>query len=179
MTQPQGFVDKEPDYVCKLTKALYGLKQASRAWFDTFSVFLIQQGFVCNKSDPSLFIYHRNGKNMVMLLYVDDILLAADDQMIMDNLLHTLNTRFLMKDLGFPKYFLGIEIEQTSEGLFIHQTAYAEDVLHQASMSTCNPMPTPLPTTIDTLQDDLFPEPTYFRSITGKLQYLTISRPDI
>nr|AID60162.1 copia-like LTR-retrotransposon [Brassica napus] len=180
MSQPQGFVDKErPDYVCKLTKALYGLKQAPRAWFDTFSGFLIQQGFVCNKSDPSLFIYHRNGKNMVLLLYVDDILLAADDQMLMDNLLSTLNTRFLMKDLGFPKYFLGIEIEQTTEGLFIHQSAYAEDVLHQANMSTCNPMPTPLPTTLDTLQEDLFPEPTYFRSIAGKLQYLTISRPDI
>lgn len=172
MTQPQGFVDKErPDYVCKLTKALYGLKQAPRAWFDTFSGFLIEFGFICNKSDPSLFIYHHNNRNMVPLLYVDDILLTADDEKLMEELLQKLNTRFLMKDMGFPKYFLGIEIEQTSEGLFLHQRAYAEDILHQTSMDTCNPMPTPLPTTLDTLQDDLFPEPTYFRSVAGKLQF--------
>ena len=97
----------------------------------------------------------------------------------MDTLLEKLNTRFLMKDLGFPSYFLGIEIEKTHDGLFLHQSAYADDVLHQASMSTCNPMPTPLPTSPDTLEDEAFPEPTYFRSIAGKLQYLTISRPDI
>lgn len=133
MTQPQGFVDKDkPDYVCKLTKALYGLKQAPRAWFDTFSTFLIEFGFVCNKSDPSLFIYHKKGKSMVLLLYVDDILLTASDSTLMEALLEKLNTRFLMKDLGYPKYFLGIEIEQTEEGLFLHQSAYLQPNAHSS-----------------------------------------------
>ena len=84
-----------------------------------------------------------------------------------------------MKDLGLPKYFLGVEIETHPGGLFLHQTAYAKDILHQASMSTCNSMPTPLPQQIDNQDSELFSEPTYFRSLAGKLQYLTITRPDI
>lgn len=97
------------------------------------------------KSDPSLFTFSRHGCNMVLLLYVDDILLTSDDQKLMDDLMRKLNTRFLMKDLGFLKNFLGSEIEKTPDGLFLHQTAYEEDVFHQAGMATCNPMLTPLP----------------------------------
>lgn len=63
MQQPEGFVDtKPPDHMCRLTKALYGLKQAPRAWFGTFSQFLIEFGFSCSKSDPSLFTYHHNSR---------------------------------------------------------------------------------------------------------------------
>lgn len=180
MFQPGGFVDPErPNHVCKLTKALYGLKQAPRAWFDTFSNFLIDFGFMCSKSDPSLFTYHKQGQTLVLLLYVDDILLMGNDDALLQRLMETLNSSFSMKDLGEPHYFLGIEIKSHSEGLFMHQKAYAEDILHQAAMSDCNPMPTPLPQRIEHLNNDPFPEPTYFRSLAGKLQYLTITRPDI
>ena len=168
-----------PNHVCKLTKALYGLKQAPRAWFDTFSHFLIDFGFDCSKSDPSLFTYHHHGKTMVLLLYVDDILLTGSDTELLESLLHSLNSRFSMKDLGKPHYFLGIEIEAHSGGLFMHQKAYTEEILHMAAMSDCNPIPTPLPQRLEQLDTSPFPEPTYFRSLAGKLQYLTITRPDI
>lgn len=49
------------------------------------------------------------------------------------------------KSLGSQKYFLGIEIESHSESLILHQKSYVKDILHQAAMSDCNPMPTPLP----------------------------------
>lgn len=84
-----------------------------------------------------------------------------------------------MKDLGPPKYFLGVEMEQYSGGIFLHQQAYAKDILHQAAMTDCNPMPTPLPSKIDDSPFELFTEPTYYRSLAGKLQYLAILRPDI
>lgn len=65
MYQPAGFIDQaKPHHVCRLTKALYGLKQAPRAWFDTFSNYLLDFGFTCSKADPSLFIYHHNGKTL-------------------------------------------------------------------------------------------------------------------
>ena len=180
MYQPPGFDDPErPNHVCCLTKALYGLKQAPRAWFDTFSNFLIDFGFSCSKSDPSLFTYHHRDKTLIILLYVDDILLTESDEELLKSLLQGLSERFSMKDLGTPKYFLGIELESHAEGIFMHQQAYIKDIIHQASMSDCNSMPTPLPQRIDNYNSDPFPEPTYFRSIAGKLQYLTITRPDI
>ncbi|AAD43604.1 T3P18.3 [Arabidopsis thaliana] len=180
MFQPSGFVDpNKPNHVCRLTKALYGLKQAPRAWFDTFSNFLLDFGFECSTSDPSLFVCHQNGQSLILLLYVDDILLTGSDQLLMDKLLQALNNRFSMKDLGPPRYFLGIEIESYNNGLFLHQHAYASDILHQAGMTECNPMPTPLPQHLEDLNSEPFEEPTYFRSLAGKLQYLTITRPDI
>lgn len=166
MLQPPGFVDaNKPSHVCRLTKALYGLKQAPRAWFDTFSKYLFEFGFTCSKSDPSLFTYHRAGKTLILLMYVDDMLLTGSHQELLQELLTALNKRFSMKDLGPPSYFLGVEIQSSPHGLFLHQTAYASDILHQAAMSNCNPMATPLPQQINIHNSDPFPEPTYFRSL--------------
>ena len=150
MFQPAGFINpNKPSHVCCLSKALYGLKQAPRAWFDTFSNFLLEFGFECSKSDPSLFTYPHKEKTLLLLLYVDDILLTGNSEHLIQDLLKALNTRFSMKHLGKPKYFLGIQIEETEEGLFLHQEGYAKDILHQAGMSDCNPMPTPLPIVLD------------------------------
>ncbi|XP_019087653.1 PREDICTED: uncharacterized protein LOC109127439 [Camelina sativa] len=180
MYQPTGFIDPEkPNHVCRLTKALYGLKQAPRAWFDTFSTFLLEFGFNCSTADPSLFVLHQGDKIIVLLLYVDDILLTDNNQSLLDQLLQSLNTRFSMKDLGPPRYFLGVQIESTDDGLFLHQTTYASDILYQAGMLDCNPMPMPLPQQVDKPNTTPFEEPTYYRSLAGKLQYLTITRPDL
>ena len=177
MLQPAGFVDPErPDHVFKLTKTLYGLKQALKAWFDTFSGFLIEFGFSCSQSDPSLFTYHNHNKTLILLLYVDDILLTGSDEDLLKSLLTALKERFAMKNLGTPHYFVGIEIESHSGGIFLHQHAYAQDILHQASMSECNPMPTPLLVRLDEGDSPRFLEPTYYRSLAEKLQYLTITR---
>ena len=180
MYQPEGFVDPDrPQYVCKLTKALYGLKQAPRAWFDTFSSYIIDYGFKCSKSDPSMFTYHKCDKSMVLLLYVDDMLLTDSDERLLQQLIDSLSVRFSMKDMGVPEYFLGIEMVTHQKGIFLHQKAYTEDILRQAQMFDCSPMPTPLPQRVENLDPSSFPEPTYFRSLASKLQYLTITRPDI
>ena len=71
-----------------------------------------------------------------------------------------------------------MEIEAHLVGLFLHQTAYAKDILHQAAMSNCNSITTPLPQQIGNLDSELFSEPTYFQGLAEKLQYLTITRPD-
>lgn len=111
-----------------------------------------------------MFTYHLNGHTLVLLLYVDDILLTRDSQTMVNELLKALNDRFFMKDLGKLKYFLGIQIEENGSGLFLHQEAYASDILHQASMSDCNPtMPTPLPQHLEDFNPEPFPKPTYFR----------------
>lgn len=182
MTQPAGFEDQsKPDYVCKLKKALYGLKQSPRAWFDKFSTFLLEFGFVCSKKDPSLFIYTKDRNVILLLLYVDDMVITGSGSEMLTQLIQELNKHFRMKDMGQLHYFLGIQAQFHSKGMFLSQQKYAEDLLAVAAMSNFSPMPTPLPLQLDRVsnQEEEFANPTYFRSLTGKLQYLTLTRPDI
>lgn len=80
MRQPAGFVAKDhPDHVCLLRKAIYGLKQALRAWFDKFSTFLLEFGFTCSFSDPSMFICIKDENIIILLLYVDDMLVTGNN----------------------------------------------------------------------------------------------------
>lgn len=182
MRQPPGFEDKEhPEYVCKFHKAIYGLRQSPRTWFEKFSSYLIEFGFRCSARDPSLFIYTDDKHIMILLLYVDDIALTGNDKVFISNFLDKLSEKFRMKDIGKLSYFLGIQATFIASGLFLNQEKYATDLLEAAGMLQCFPMPTPLPLQIDRVphQDQLFSEPTYFRSLAGKLQYLTLTRPDI
>ncbi|CAA7025129.1 unnamed protein product [Microthlaspi erraticum] len=182
MKQPAGFVDKEkPDHVCLLHKAIYGLKQAPRAWFDKFSSYLLEFGFICSVRDPSMFIYIKDKDIIILLLYVDDMIITGNASKPMEKFFSDLKSQFMMKDIGQMEYFLGIQAQFHSEGLFLSQQRYAEDLLIVAAMSDCAPMPTPLPLQPHRVpkQDVLFEDPKYFRSLAGKLQYLTLTRPDI
>jgi hypothetical protein len=78
MRQPPGFEDQNaPNYICKLDKALYGLKQAPRAWFSRLSSKLHALGFIPSKTDTSLFLYHKLGITLYVLIYVDDIIVTS------------------------------------------------------------------------------------------------------
>lgn len=109
------------------------------------------------------------------------MVLTGNNSSTMEKLLEDLNTQFRMKDLGKISYFLGIQAQFHEEGLFLSQQKYAEDLLTIAAMSDCTPMATPLPLQPHKIsaQQELFVNPTYFRSLAGKLQYLTLTRPDI
>jgi hypothetical protein len=86
-----------------------------------------------------------------------------------------------MKDIDPLHHFLGVSVEQRSDGLFLHQRQYARDILECASMSNCKPCSTPVDTQ-DKVSSDMGPpvrDPTAYRSLAGALQYLTFTRPDI
>lgn len=109
------------------------------------------------------------------------MLLTGNNSEVLAKLLDELNKQFRMKDLGRMHYFLGIQAEFHKTGLFLSQERYATDLLAVAGMSDCSPVGTPLPLQLSKTphQDQKFENPKYFRSLAGKIQYLTLTRPDL
>lgn len=106
MTQPPGFVQGDSSLVCRLNKALYGLKQAPRAWFQKLQTYLFELGFTSAKFDVSLFTKFSRAETLLVLVYVDDIIITGSSASAINQLVHSLNTRFPLKDLGDLNFFL-------------------------------------------------------------------------
>ncbi|XP_071719090.1 uncharacterized mitochondrial protein AtMg00810-like [Rutidosis leptorrhynchoides] len=177
-----GFKDlSQPNHVCLLKRSLYVLKQASRSWYLRFTDFVYNLGFFHSKCDHSLLFYN-NGPNVAyLLLYVDDIILVTSSYALRDVLMSKLAHEFAMKDLGPLSAFLGKFVSRTSDGLFLNQSDYANDIIQRAGMVSCNPAATHVDThgKQSKSEGSLYPDPTFYRSLTGALQYLTFTRSDI
>ena len=182
MTQPPGFQEpSNPTAVCKLHKAIYGLKQAPRAWYNELKTFLLQSGFKNSLADASLFVYNHNNIILYMLVYVDDLIITGSHTDILNKFIQSLSARFSLKDFGLLSYFLGMEVQRNSQGLYLTQTRYIADLLHKTKMSDAKPMPTPMcsSTTLTLQSGDPLPSGTEYRAVIGSLQYLSLTRPDI
>ncbi|XP_039789917.1 uncharacterized mitochondrial protein AtMg00810-like [Panicum virgatum] len=86
-----------------------------------------------------------------------------------------------MKDLGPVHFFLGIRVQRTASGFFLSQEQYTDDVLDRAGMSDCKLASTPVNTKAKLSSSEGQPvaDPSFYRSIVGALQYLTLTRPDL
>ena len=126
--------------------SLYGLKQAPRAWYSRFATFLLTLGFTEAKADTSLFIYRRGDETAYLLLYIDDIVLTASSQQLLERVISSLQREFAMKDLGQLHHFLDVTVETRPSGLFLHQRQYVLDILERAGMTDCKPCSTPVDT---------------------------------
>ncbi len=95
MTQPSGFAYPQyPSHTCKLKKVLYGLKQAPIAWYSRLSNTLIELGFVSSQSNSSLFILRMASSTMLVLIYVNDILIAYSNHAVICDLIAALHHDF-------------------------------------------------------------------------------------
>ncbi|KAK1631674.1 hypothetical protein QYE76_005989 [Lolium multiflorum] len=147
MQQPPGFEDaRYPSHVCKLQRSIYGLKQSPRAWYARLSQRLYELVFLASKADTSLFFFSRDGVEIYMLVYVDDIVISGSTPEAVDRLVHALAASFPIKDMGKLDYFLGLEASYNSGGMTLTQRKYALDLLHRVNMENCNSAPTPLMT---------------------------------
>ncbi|GKA18937.1 ribonuclease H-like domain-containing protein, partial [Tanacetum coccineum] len=181
---PEGFFNPGDNRVCRLKKSLYGLKQAPRQWNAKLTQTLIEHGFIQSKSDYSLFTKSESGKFMVLLVYVDDIIITGNNVDEIEKFKKYLNSKFMIKDLGKLKYFLGIEVIDTDRGLCLSQRKYCLDLLSDFGLLACKPSATPLeqnltitnePSSTDPVLDNV----TEYQKLIGKLIYLTHTRPDI
>jgi hypothetical protein len=179
--QPQGFeVEDRKSHVCKLKKALYGLKQAPRAWYGRIDSFLTSLGFTKSKVDYNLYFKVMNDEPVILLLYVDDLFLTGEEKLITE-CMKKLASKFEMKDLGLMHYFLGLEVWQSPEMIFLNQGKYAIEILKRFDMLEWKSMNTPMEAKLKLLVDtssELI-DATLYIQIIGSLIYLTNTRPDI
>ncbi|GJW10403.1 ribonuclease H-like domain-containing protein [Tanacetum coccineum] len=144
MSLPEGFFNPGDKRVCRLKKSLYGLKQAPRQWNAKLTQTLIEHGFIQSKSDYSLFTKSENGNFVALLVYVDDIIITGNNVDEIEKFKKYLNTKFMIKDLGKLKYFLGIEVIDTDRGLCLSQRKYCLDLLSDFGLLACKPSAIPL-----------------------------------
>lgn len=126
MKQPQGFeVEDKSNFVCHLNKALYGLHQSGREWFHEIHKTLEDLKFKKLDWVNCVYIYENN---IVLLLYVDDIVLFGRSKEHIDLVISKLKNKFDLKILGKTRNLLGVEFEESNSNLFIHQTNYIRKV---------------------------------------------------
>ena len=180
--QPPGFIDPElEDFVYLLFKALYGLKQAPRTWYDTLSEFLLENGFTRGVIDKTLF--HKKHKNDIILVqvYVDDIIFGSTNDALCARFAKLMQSKYEMSMMGELNFFLGLQVSQKPDGIFICQTKYVRDLLKKYKMEDSTPAKTPMATATKLDQDESGKKVdiTHYRGMIGSLLYLTASRPDI
>lgn len=181
MSLPEGYAASKgdslpPRAVCRLKKLIYGLKQASRQWFKKFSESLLQLGFVKAHGDHTLFVKSCDDDYIAVLVYVDDIVIASTTQ-----LTEALKKCFKLRELGPLKYFLGLEVARNDAGISLCQRKYALELLASTGMLGCKPSSIPMTpnTKLSKTDGDLLEDREMYRSLVGRLMYLTITRPDI
>ncbi|KAK2379434.1 putative mitochondrial protein [Trifolium repens] len=180
--QPKGFVDPEhPNYVYKLKKALYGLKQAPRAWYERLTQFLEEQGYRKGGSDKTLFVKEERGKFIIAQIYVDDIVFGGMSNTMVQHFVQQMQSEFEMSLVGELTYFLGLQIKQMEDTIFISQSKYARNIIKKFGMDNAAHKRTPAPTHLKLTKDDkgISVDQSLYRSMIGSLLYLTASRPDI
>ncbi|KAE8683346.1 putative protein phosphatase 2C 12 [Hibiscus syriacus] len=182
MKLPPGLKSVEGNNkMCKLNKSLYGLKQSPRAWFERFTKVILKNGYKQSLADHTLFIkITSTNKKAILIVYVDDIILTRDDEEEICNLKKLLNKEFETKDLGKLRYFLGMEMARSKEGLVINQRKYVLDLLKKTGFLGCKPIDTPMEANLKfNKEDGSLVDKEKFQRLIGKLIYLSLTRPDI
>lgn len=194
LKQPKGFEEGE-DLVCRLNKSLYGLKQSSRMWNITIDRFMCDMKFQRSDIDHCLYIRKTDTDIIYIIIWVDDILIAASNNDILNEVKRALNNKFKMSDLGQLKWFLGMEFNFGNTEITVNQTQYLKNILTDFGMQNCKPVSTPCvekPDFDKAVASDLLsrdseeekheagPLLKRYRSAVGSLIYCMIcTRPDL
>ncbi|XP_071718833.1 uncharacterized mitochondrial protein AtMg00810-like [Rutidosis leptorrhynchoides] len=142
---------------------------------------MIENGFRRGVIDHNLFIKERGDDIMLVQVYVDDIIFGSTDQKMVDEFQDVMQKRFKMSSLGAINFFLGLQVDQTEKGNFLHQSKYVADILSRFKMEDERIAKNPSSVNHWIRPENTRPKvnPTLYRAIIGSLMYLTASRPYI
>ncbi|GJW37159.1 putative ribonuclease H-like domain-containing protein [Tanacetum coccineum] len=147
VSQPLGFVDpKFPNKVYKVEKALYGLHQAPRAWYETLSTYLLENGFRRGTIDKNLFIKKIKNDILLVQVYVDDIIFGSTKKSLSTEFEQLMHKRFQISSMGELTFFLGLQVEQRKDGIFLIQDKHVGDILKKFGFSSVKTASTPMET---------------------------------
>ncbi|GJW47330.1 putative ribonuclease H-like domain-containing protein [Tanacetum coccineum] len=180
--QSPGFEDLDfPDRVYKDEKALYGLHQALRAWYETLSTYLLDNGFQRGTIDKTLFIRRDKGDILLVQVYLDDIIFGFTKKSLCTEFEKMMHKKFQMSSMGELTFFLGLQVKQKEDGIFISQDKYVTEILKKFSFTDVKTASTPMEKQKPLLKDKDGKEVDVclYRSMIGSLMYLTSLRPDI
>nr|GEU55633.1 hypothetical protein [Tanacetum cinerariifolium] len=182
VSQPPGFIDpKFPKKVYKVVKALYGLHQAPKAWYTTLSTFLVKNRYRIGIIDKTLFIKNDKKDIMLVQVYVDDIIFGFTKKSWCDEFEALMKSRFQMSYMGKVTFFLGLQVKQKKDRIFISRDKYVVEILKKFDFMSVKTASTPIETQKPLVKDEEAANVNVhlYRSKIGSLMYLTASRPDI
>ncbi|GJV13300.1 putative ribonuclease H-like domain-containing protein [Tanacetum coccineum] len=143
--QPPGFEDPEyPQRVYKVKKAMYGLHQAPRAWYGTLSKYLLANGFQRDTIDQTLFIRKHKGEFLLVQVYVDDIIFGSSNAKLCKEFETLMHDKFQMSAMGELIFFLGLQVSQRKNGIFLSQDKYVGDILKKFGYTDVRTAKTPM-----------------------------------
>ncbi|GKB13891.1 putative ribonuclease H-like domain-containing protein [Tanacetum coccineum] len=180
--QPLGFEELDfPNRVNKVEKALYGLHQAPRAWYKTLSTYLLDNRFQRGKIDKTLFIKRDERDILLVQVYVDDIIFGFTKKSLCTEFEKMMHKKFQMSSMGELTFFLGLQVKQKEDGIFISQDKYVIEILNKFGFTDVKIASTSIETQKLLFKDEDGEEVDVYlyRSMIGSLMYLTSSRPDI
>jgi hypothetical protein len=179
--QPKGFqVNDGKNMVWKLKKSLYGLKQSGRNWNQLIDQTLRDMKFEGSEIDPCVYFKRSTDEQTFILIWVDDIIIASNDQKGTQKIKQELMSKFRMKDLGKLKNFLGIEFEDKDNEIVMKQTKYLMKVLQRFGMEECKAKDTPCEMKLEFTEENNHSKQHNYREMIGSLIYLmTVTRPDL
>nr|GEU40314.1 hypothetical protein [Tanacetum cinerariifolium] len=143
--QPPGFQDpKFSDRVYKVEKAMYGLHQDPRAWYGTLSKYMLDNGFQMGTIDQILFIRKHKGEFLLVQVYVDDIIFRSSNPQLCREFEALMHEKFQISAMGELTFFLGLQVLQKKDGIFLSQDKYVGDILKKFGYSDVRLANTPM-----------------------------------
>jgi len=121
-----------------------------------------------------------DGSTLFVYLYVDDLIFTSNNPTMFENFKNSMVQQFEMTYIGLMAHFLGLEVMQKEEGIFVSQSSYVKNIHERFKMESCNPVSTPVKNGVEVRKSKVENvDPTYFKSLIESLRYLKCTRPDI
>lgn len=188
ISEPEGFAGNDHGVALKLSKSLYGLKQSGNQWNKTLNKFLVEKlKFRRLKTDSCVYVKRENQHDMIIIaVYVDDIIIYAKEDSVIEEFKRELNDEFEIDDIGQCRKVIGMRVECGADTVTLSQSDFALEIIKECKLEACRTVRAPLEPgerlqRCETESSECNQvDGWFYRSIVGKLNYLaSTTRPDL